>query len=54
MLKVTYDTYRSTRQSRLLAYQYSWSSSGSRTIKIVVSGTSGRPRVDFDAFVVMK
>ncbi len=50
----TVDTYRSSTQYRALAWQKTWSTSAKRTIKLVVSGTSGRPRVDLDAFVVVK
>ena len=39
---------------RAIAYQKSWSSSGSHTIKVVVVGTAGNPRVDVDAFAVLK
>ena len=52
--QTTVDTYRSATQYRAVVWQKSWSTSGTRTIKLVVSGTSGRPRVDLDAFVVVK
>lgn len=39
---------------RVVAWQKTWSTSATRTIKVVVAGTSGRPRVDVDAFVVLK
>ena len=48
------DLYRSSTQYRVLAWQKKWSTTGTRTIKLVVVGTSGRPRVDLDAFVVVK
>jgi hypothetical protein len=35
-------------------YQFNWSSAGTHKVKIVVSGTSGHPRVDLDAFVVLR
>jgi hypothetical protein len=50
----TVDTYRSSTQYRALAWQNTWSTSAKRTIKLVVPGTSGRPRVDLDAFAVVK
>jgi pimeloyl-ACP methyl ester carboxylesterase len=50
----TVATYRSATQYRVLAWQRTWSTSAKRTIKLVVVGTSGRPRVDLDAFVVVK
>jgi hypothetical protein len=50
----TVDLYGASTQYRALAWQKTWSSSGTRTIKLVVAGTSGRPRVDLDAFVIVK
>ena len=45
--------YRSTAQPRYIA----WSKAlayGSHTVKLVVAGTAGRPRVDLDAFVTIR
>ncbi len=50
----TVDLYRSSTQYRVLVWQKTWSTSGTRTIKLVVVGTAGRPRIDLDAFVVVK
>jgi Tol biopolymer transport system component len=50
----TVDTYRSSSQYRVVAWEKTWSTSGTRTIKLVAAGTSGRPRVDLDAFVILK
>ena len=50
----TVDLYRSSTQYRAVAWETTWSTSATRTVKIVVVGTSGRPRVDLDAFVVLK
>jgi hypothetical protein len=50
----TIDLYRATFQYRAVAWQKTWSASVTRTIKLVVVGTNGRPRVDLDAFVVMQ
>ena len=50
----TVDTVASTTQYRYLAYSKTWAAAGSHTIKLVVVGTAGRPRVDFDAFAVLK
>jgi len=36
---------------RAIVFARSWSAVGSHTIKIVVAGTAGHPRVDVDAFV---
>ena len=54
VLKKTVSTYASTSKYRQLVYQFNWSSAGTHKIKIVVSGTSGHPRVDIDAFVVLR
>jgi hypothetical protein len=51
-LATTVSLYRSTRTYRYVAFQRAWSSSGKHTIKVVVVGTSGHPRVDLDAFEV--
>ena len=48
----TVDLYATTTKYRALAWQKTWSTSGTRTVKLVVVGTSGRPRVDLDAFAV--
>jgi hypothetical protein len=50
----TVDLYRSSTQYRVLAWQKTWSTSATRTVKLVVVGTSGRPKVDLDAFAVVK
>ena len=39
---------------RLLIYQFSWSTAGNHSLKVVVVGTAGHPRIDVDAFVVLK
>jgi hypothetical protein len=39
---------------RAVAWQKTWSGSAKRTVKIVVLGTSGRPRVDLDAFAIVR
>jgi hypothetical protein len=41
-------------QTRLLVWQTAFANSGRHTIKLVVAGSAGHPRVDVDAFVVMK
>jgi hypothetical protein len=52
--KGTISTYSTTTKYRQLVYQFSWSTAGTHKVKIVVSGTSGHPRVDLDAFVVLR
>jgi hypothetical protein len=39
---------------RAQVWSIRYSTSASRTIKVVVVGTSGRPRVDLDAFIVLR
>ena len=39
---------------RLLAWQSGTLTLGKHTIKLIVAGTAGHPRVDLDAFIVMK
>ena len=41
-------------QFRTVAWQRTWSTVGTRTIKLVLTGTPGRPRVDLDAFAVLR
>lgn len=47
----TVSLYSSTSATKQLAFVMNWATSGTHTIKIVVKGTSGHPRVDLDAFV---
>ncbi len=54
VLKARVDLYRASTQSRVVVWQYGWASSGGHTIRVWVAGTSGRPRVDVDALVVVK
>jgi hypothetical protein len=50
----TVDLNAATTQYRAVAWSQTWSTSATRTIKLVVVGTAGRPRVDLDAFAVIK
>jgi alpha-tubulin suppressor-like RCC1 family protein len=43
-----------TTAYRSIVWSKAWASSGTHKIKVVVVGTSGRPRIDFDAIVVIK
>ena len=54
VLKATVSAFSSTTKFRQDVYQFSWSTAGTHKIKIVVSGTSGHPRVDVDAFLAIK
>ncbi len=49
--KGTVNMYAATYQSRAIVFAANWASSGKHTIRIVVRGTAGHPRVDVDAFV---
>ena len=53
-LVATVDLRSSSTRYRIVAWQKTWSTSASRTVKLVVVGTSGRPRVDLDAFVTLR
>jgi hypothetical protein len=46
--------YRGSTQARYLAWQWSSATRGMHTLKLLVEATRGKPRVDFDAFVVIK
>jgi len=50
----TVNLHRSTWIPRIVVAARSWSSTGSHTVKLVVSGTVGHPRVDVDAFLVLR
>ena len=52
--KAKISTYSSTTKYRQLVWQFGWSSPGTHTIKIVILGTSGHPRVDFDAIMTLQ
>ena len=50
----TVDTYRSTLAVRRIVFTRSWTASATHVVKVVVLGTSGRSRVDLDAFLVIR
>ena len=54
VLKTTIDLLAASTAYRYVAYSVSWGSLGTHTIKIVVVGTAGRPRVDLDAFEILR
>ena len=54
VLVATLDTYSATTAYQRLAWARTWTASGSHTVKLVVVGTAGRPRVDLDAFVTIR
>ena len=46
----TVSAYRSSSQSKIVLFARNWGTSGSHKVKLVLSGTSGHPRFDIDAF----
>jgi hypothetical protein len=50
----TVDLYRPSTAFRQVVWATSWASAGSHTMKLVVVGTAGRPRVDVDALLVLR
>lgn len=54
VLSKTVSLYGTTAVNQKVAYSKSWSSIGTHTIKIVVSGTAGHPTVVVDQFYVLK
>ena len=48
------DPTASPTMYRGIAWQMTWSSSRTRTVKLVVEGTVGRPRFDLDGFAVLR
>ena len=54
VLQATVDTYRSSAQYRSVVWRRAYPSTVTKTVRIVVLATGGRPRVDLDAFAVLK
>ncbi len=52
VLATTVNLFTSTSTYQQLVFSTAWPTSGLHTIRIVVSGTAGHPRVDLDTFVV--
>jgi Phosphodiester glycosidase/Bacterial Ig-like domain (group 2) len=50
----TVDLRAPTTQYRVIAWQRTWGSAGTHNVRLVVVGTPGRPRVDLDAFAVLR
>ena len=53
-LKATVKLYASTLTTRKVVYRTSWATAGKHRIQLRVKGTAGHPRVDADAFVVVR
>jgi spore germination protein YaaH len=54
VLVATIDLYAPTASFLRVAYARTWSADGNHVIRIVVVGTAGRPRVDVDAFGIVR
>lgn len=52
VLSRTVDLYAATVADRIVAATAAWPTQGTHTIKVVVSGTAGRPIVEVDAFLI--
>ena len=50
----TLDLYRVTATHRVVVWSRLFGSAGTHTVKVVALGTAGRPRVDVDAFAVLR
>ena len=51
---VTLDTYAATTAYGVQVWSQTFATCGPHTVRVVVVGTAGRPRVDLDAFAVLK
>ena len=54
VLTATIDLYRSSIRSRTVLFSKSWTTVAPHTIRVVVLGTAGRPRVDIDGFAILR
>jgi len=54
VLAATVDTTAASTSERVVVFSKSWSSYGAHKIKLVVVGTTDRPRADIDAFAVIQ
>jgi subtilisin family serine protease len=50
----TIDLRRSVARNRVVLFSRWWATAATHTVKVVVLGTSGRPRVDIDGFVAIR
>jgi subtilisin family serine protease len=50
----TFSLYRSTWTPRIVVAARSWPVSGAHSVNVVVVGTAGHPRIDIDAFAVLR
>ncbi len=54
VLKATVSLTAATTKTRVIAWQGSVVGAGAHTVKLVLVGTAGHPRVDLDAFAVLR
>ena len=54
VLVATVDTRAASTIDRAVLFARTWASAGTHTVRIVVVGTAGRPRVDIDAFEIIR
>jgi subtilisin family serine protease len=54
VLVSTIDLYHATAQSRVVLFSRAWSTVATHTIRVVVLGTAGRPRIDIDGFAIAR
>jgi hypothetical protein len=54
VLKATVNLYAATTLKRRIVWSANYATSATRTVTIKVLGTSGRPRVDVDGFIVIR
>lgn len=52
--RATLDLRRATTAYRVVAWSQAWPALATRTIRVAVQGTAGRPTVEVDAFVVLR
>ncbi len=54
VLASTIDLYHATAQSRVVLFSRAWYTVATHTIRVVVLGTPGRPRIDIDGFAIAR
>ncbi|MBA2700825.1 MAG: hypothetical protein H0U58_03870, partial [Chloroflexi bacterium] len=50
----TVDLYRTTTLSKVVVFSKTWENKATHSLRLVVAGTAGHPRVDIDGFVVVR
>jgi len=48
------DIHAATASARIVAWSRTWAGTGTHTLKLVVVGTAGHPRIDIDAFEILR